>query len=118
MARKNFSKSVMVARIKLATKDGVIYCEKCGLPAKKFQIDHINPDGLTGEPTLENSMLMCISCHGVKTKDDVKNIAQAKRREAKHLGVKQTKQKIQSRGFVKKEKKLKLELPPRKPMFE
>ena len=118
MARKNFSKSVMVARIKLATKDGIVYCEKCGALAKKFQIDHINPDGLTGEPTLENSMLLCLACHSEKTKTDVKNIAQAKRREAKHLGANPPKQKIQSRGFAKKERKPKMELPPRRPMFE
>jgi hypothetical protein len=48
----------------------------------------------------------------------VARIAKAKRVEAKHLGAAPSKQKIQSRGFAKKEKKPKLELPPRKPMFE
>lgn len=118
MARKNFSKSVMVACIKRATKDNVIYCEKCGVQVKKFQIDHINPDGLTGEPVLENAMLLCIECHSEKTKVDVARIAKAKRVEAKHLGVDTPKQKIQSRGFAKKPKKEKLPLPPRRGIFE
>lgn len=87
MARKNFSKAVKVACIKRATRDGVVYCEECNLPAKKWQIDHINPDGLTGEPTLENAKLLCLSCHDVKTNTkDKPAIAQAQRREAKHLG--------------------------------
>ena len=116
--RKNFSKSVIVACIKRATKEGVVYCEGCGLPCRKWQIDHIRADGLLGEPTIENAKLLCIECHAVKTKDDVALIAKAKRQEAKHLGAVQPKGKIKSRGFVKKEKKPKLELPPRRPMFE
>lgn len=118
MARKNFPKSVMVACIKRATKDNVVYCEQCGLPAKKFQIDHINPDGLTGEPVLSNARLLCIECHSVKTKDDVARIAKAKRTEARHLGAVAPKQKIQSRGFAKRPKKEKLPLPPRRGIFE
>jgi 5-methylcytosine-specific restriction protein A len=118
MARRNFPKSVMVACIKRATKDNVIYCEKCGVQAKKFQIDHVNPDALTGEPVLSNSMLLCIECHSEKTKDDVARIAKAKRVEARHLGAIPPKQKIQSRGFAKRPKKEKLELPPRRNMFE
>jgi len=118
MARKNFSKSVIVACIKRATKDGVVYCESCTLPCRKWQIDHIIPDGLTGEPTLENARLLCIECHFVKTKKDVAQIAKAKRQEAKHVGAVKPKGQIKSRGFAKKEKKRKLELPPRRPMFE
>jgi 5-methylcytosine-specific restriction endonuclease McrA len=118
MTRRNFPKSVIVAAIKRATKENVVYCEGCGLPCRSWDIDHIRPDGLLGEPTLDNARLLCKVCHGTKTKDDVKRIAKAKRQEAKHLGAVQSKQKIQSRGFAKKEKKPKLELPPRKPMFE
>lgn len=87
MTRKNFSKAVKVACIKRATRDSVVYCEECRLPAKKWQIDHVNPDGLTGEPTLENAKLLCLPCHDVKTNTkDKPAIAQAQRREAKHLG--------------------------------
>lgn len=49
--------------------------------------DHINPDGLTGEPTLENCAVLCRSCHQLKTgKRDVPRIAKAKRREARDIG--------------------------------
>jgi len=118
MARRNFPKSVMVARIKAATVDGKIFCESCGVLCKNFQIDHIIPDGLTGEPTFENSKLLCLECHGAKTKKDVKAISKAKRLEARHLGVKKQSQKIQSRGFTKKEKAVKIDLPPRRSLYE
>jgi 5-methylcytosine-specific restriction endonuclease McrA len=114
----------MVQRIKAATRDGVVYCDLCGLPAKKWEIDHIKADAMHLEEdkdasnTFENSRLLCIACHKEKTKTDVKDIARAKRREAKHLGVKNTKQKIVSRGFAKKEKKEKLPLPPRRGYYE
>ena len=121
MARKEFSKSVKVAVIKRATKDGIVFCEGCGALAKKWEIDHITPDGLLGEPTLENAKLLCQLCHGEKTKKDVKNIAQAKRREAKHLGVRK-KPTLMSRGFTKYEKTTKIDKSlfklPRKDMFE
>ena len=117
MTRRNFSKSVMVQRIKAATKDGRVYCESCGLPCSKWQIDHIRADGLLGEPTFENSRLLCLPCHSEKTKDDVARIAKAKRVEAKHLGAVTAKQKIVSRGFPKREKKEKIPLPPRRGIF-
>lgn len=118
MARRNFTKAIIVARIKAATKDGVVYCDSCGAQCKKWEIDHKTPDGLLGEPTFDNSALLCISCHKEKTKNDVARIAKAKRVEFKHLGGKKTGKKIQSRGFEKKEKKEKTPMPPRRNMFE
>lgn len=85
--RREFPKAIKVASIKANTRDNVTYCEGCGLPAKRFHFDHKNPDGLTGQPTLENCQLLCEPCHAEKTKQDVANIAKAKRREASHLGV-------------------------------
>lgn len=118
MARRNFTKSIIVARIKAATKDGVVYCDGCGLMVKGgFEIDHIRADGLLGDPTFENSRLLCLPCHKEKTKDDVARIAKAKRVEARHLGAVRPKGKIQSRGFAKKERKEKIPLPPRRLMF-
>lgn len=119
MSRKEFSKAIKVAVIKRATVDGKVFCEECGCLAKKWEIDHINPDGLTGEPTLENAKLLCGLCHGEKTKCDVKNIAQAKRREARHLGVRK-KPTLVGRGFTKFEKPTKhsVNLPPRRSLYE
>lgn len=66
-------------------------CECCGcrLLSGHYHYDHIIPDQLGGEPTLENCQVLCKACHGVKTaKTDVPNIAKAKRREARHIGAK------------------------------
>lgn len=87
MARKEFSRSIKVAVIKRATVDGKTFCEECGALAKRWEIDHVRADGLLGEATLENAKLICKPCHLEKTAQDVKSIAQAKRREAIHLGV-------------------------------
>jgi 5-methylcytosine-specific restriction endonuclease McrA len=73
-------------------------CESCGayLYTGKFHFDHDTPDGLTGEPTLENCKVLCVNCHSEKTRTiDVPRIARAKRREAKHIGAKKP------RGFRK-----------------
>lgn len=126
MGRKEFSRSVRVAAVKRAMKNGEVYCEECGVLTKgKFQIDHINPDGLTGEPTLENAKVICVECHARKTKVDVANIAKAKRREARALGVAKgtgtlrnnlgnDSKKIISAGFPKSQrnKSLASDLPP------
>jgi 5-methylcytosine-specific restriction endonuclease McrA len=84
--RKEFPKSVKVAVIKRATRESIVFCEKCGALAKKFQIDHVNPDGLTGKPVIENAMLICEPCFLEKNAIDAANIARAKRVEAKDLG--------------------------------
>jgi len=100
MARREFPRAVRIAVIKRATRDGVLFCEECGALAKKPEIDHRNPDGLTGKPTLDNAVLLCRPCHVEKTKQDVAAIAEAKRREALHLGAKPAPAKpIQSAGF-------------------
>jgi hypothetical protein len=100
MARKEFSK--VVKRNAFVRANG--HCEGPGCGAKltlgKFAYDHVNPDGLTGEPTLENCMVLCDACHKVKTRQDVKHIAQAKRREDAARGIRNAPQ-IKSAGFSK-----------------
>ena len=115
MARQEFHRSVKVAAIKRATINGEVYCESCGCMTKgKFEIDHIRPDGLLGEPTIQNARILCAPCHKEKTKSDVGAIAKAKRLEAAHLGVRKS-----GRGFAKREKET-VELTKvvaRRPMF-
>jgi 5-methylcytosine-specific restriction protein A len=90
--RKEFSRSTKAA----AFLRSAGFCEqehdgkRCGakLTVGKFHYDHVNPDGLTGEPTLENCAVICVGCHLAKTKKDVADIARAKRREANHIGAK------------------------------
>lgn len=83
--RKEFPAKIKV----LAFKRAGGRCEGCGafLVAGKSAFDHDNPDGLTGEPTLENCRVLCLACHGVKTGQDITNIAKAKRRERRHMGI-------------------------------
>ena len=100
MARREFPKAIKVAAIKRATRDGQTYCEGCGALAKRWQIDHMRADGLLGDPTLENAQLLGECCYGPKNAADTTAIAQAKRREAKHLGVKPVPA-FQSRGFAR-----------------
>ncbi len=101
MARREFPAKVRVAVIKRCTSTGgYVYCEKCFLQAKKFQIDHVRPDGLLGEPTMANAQLLCEPCYSIKNPQDTSEIAYAKRREATHLGAKPAPAKpIQSAGF-------------------
>lgn len=130
MARKEFAKSVKVARLRHATREGVIYCEGCGVMIKPgmFAFDHDNPDGMTGEPTFDNCRVLCTageeSCHGKKTKVDQGNIARAKRIEAKDAGISVAPSRpLQSPGFRPTQKSLdrksspKLPMPPRRSMF-
>lgn len=118
MARKNFKRSVIVARFKHCGGrcEGVLENgERCNvlLKLRRYHCDHHDPDGLTGEPIFENARILCIPCHKEKTKEDVALIAEAKRREADHLGAYiPPKRKIQSPGFPKRLRKLRIELAP------
>lgn len=91
--RREFPAKVRLAAFQRANGccEGVLGNGKpCGakLSVGKYEFDHDNPDGLTGEPTLANCVVLCAQCHKDKTKKDVANIARAKRREIKHLGAK------------------------------
>jgi 5-methylcytosine-specific restriction protein A len=82
------------------------HCESCS--AKLFpgnvEFDHVNPDGLTGTATLDNCAAVCRACHKTKTKRDVANIARAKRRERKHIGIRKPSKFACSRGSRFKKK--------------
>jgi len=86
--RQEFSKKVRL----MAWDRAGGRCEACTrkLFVGDIFYDHINPDGLTGAPVAANCQVLCRSCHAVKTKADVANIARAKRCEAKHLSIRST----------------------------
>lgn len=87
--RTEFHPKVMIAAWDRA--DG--RCELCQsgvtlLPGDIFY-DHIIPDALGGEATLENCQVLCRSHHNEKThKTDVPRIAKAKRVQRRHVGIK------------------------------
>lgn len=62
----------------------------CGAPlfAGNTYYEHINPDGLTGDPTLENCAVLCRTCWRIKTtKYDQPEVARAKRRARSNAGI-------------------------------
>ncbi len=84
MSRREFPTKVRVAAIKRA--DGKCEAIGCGLPhLGRFEVDHVIADALGGEPTLANARVLCVACHGVKTKADTTAAAKVKRQEAAHL---------------------------------
>ena len=68
-------------------------CEGCGIELTSCRVhyDHVIPDGLGGSNDLDNCAVLCGgpgSCHDLKTrKDDVPNIARAKRRQLRQAGI-------------------------------
>jgi 5-methylcytosine-specific restriction protein A len=63
-------------------------CQMCFRPTDErgFDLDHAIPLAIGGEDIEDNLRPLCTPCHRLKTKDDVADIAKAKRREAAHLG--------------------------------
>lgn len=104
MPRREFSKAVKVAAFNRCERAG-FKCENpaCGAPLTtgRFHYDHVIPDALGGEPTLENCAVVCVVCHAEKTRgEDVPRIAKAKRQEARHIGAVASKGSIPSRPGV------------------
>ena len=117
MARREFTpaqKAQIVARATDAA--GTIRCERCRLAQKpgSFEIDHILAEALRPEAdkkaklTIADGQLLGKDCchrgEDGKTNDDVAKIAKAKRREAKHLGIKRPAGKLKGRGFPSPDK--------------
>lgn len=89
MSRREFSKAVK--RDAFLRANGFCEGNGCGakLTAGKFDYDHDIPDGLGGEPTLDNCVVLCKPCHGVKTaKGDIPRIAKVKRISDREKGIK------------------------------
>ena len=96
MTRREFSRAVMAAAAERAKG----HCEQCTrkLLSGDFHFDHVIPDALGGEPTLENCAVLCRSCHAAKTtKGDVPRIAKMKRQRAAHIGRKRMNGEVERR---------------------
>lgn len=113
MARREFSRKIKNEALRRAG----MKCEATG-PAFGFkegqrcncslslgvQFDHILPDQLGGEPTLENCQALCVQCHKFKSRDDIKRIRKSDRQRDKGNGVVRPKGQIKSPGFAKSSK--------------
>ncbi len=97
--RRNFPKPVQ----KLASRRAEGKCEGCHLRLKRGEghFDHIIPDALGGEPTIENCQLLCAPCHKIKTAtQDIPIIAKTKRIQDRDNGIRKPSQ-IRNAGFRK-----------------
>src|ERR1700746_2334135 len=86
--RREFAKRVK--RDAFVRANGCCENATCGakLQRGRFHYDHIIPDGLGGEPTLQNCAVLCIACHKDKTgKTDVPAIAKTKRIQDRERGI-------------------------------
>lgn len=106
MARREFSRAVYAEIVHRAMNAaGQIACEGCGLVLgkKPYHVDHTDPDALQIDKSrkltaADGKLLGVECCHAPKTRVDVANIARAKRREARELGIPKPKS---ARGFQK-----------------
>lgn len=132
MKRREFTSDQRAQIVARATDAaGTIRCERCQLAQKtgSFEIDHIIAEGM--RPDADKKVKLTIAdgqllgkdcCHrgeDGKTNDDVAKIAKAKRREAKHLGIKRPAGKLKGRGFPLPDKPARItkQQPPRRPLY-
>ena len=98
--RTEFSKKVKLAAYMRCLVNGKPHCELCDLPILGIpEFDHVKPDGLGGEATLQNCMVLCGKCHRRKTHEEDRPImAKADRQFKAKAGIKR-KWKWPSRKF-------------------
>jgi 5-methylcytosine-specific restriction protein A len=110
--RREFPARVKKAALKRAGGK----CEGCsGSLEKQFHFDHTLPDGLAGEPTLENCQVLCLPCHKAKTREDTKTMRKADAQKAQANGLKAPKVKFDR---PPKPEKVSKPLPPRRSLFK
>jgi hypothetical protein len=105
--RREFPQSVRKLAFKRCCKNGsmpgIPQCEHCGnvLRSGNIEYEHLDPDGLGGEPTLENCGVWCaVPCSSKKTHtQDHPRMAKADRVLRKSYGLGPKKRQIQSRPF-------------------
>ncbi|WP_425991345.1 HNH endonuclease [Afipia sp. DC4300-2b1] len=105
-SRKEFPLSVRkLAMARCCKPDGVPKCEGCGHMLSKRTgtiYEHVIPDGLGGEPTLENCKVHCKNCADLKTfTEDNPRMQKADCVFKKEYGLEPQRKTIQSRGFPK-----------------
>ena len=102
MTRYNdFPQGVRIAVVHRATRDGVPYCEQCGLPTKgDHRVDHRTAAGLNGSRKIENAWLLGKCCYAAKDAADNRIVKRAIKMEATHLGVRGGGNSLKSRGFA------------------
>jgi hypothetical protein len=98
-------KAAFIRCCKGGSVPGIPQCETCDgvLGPGDIFYEHMDPDGLGGEPTLENCKVHCKTCKKAKDKIDNPRMAKADRVLKATYGLKPSRQKIANRGFAKSE---------------
>ena len=115
-SRREFTRALKAEMLKRAMDGkGQIRCEGCGLniTGKVIEFDHIVAEALVLDKTVpltsrDGRVLGRDCCHrvpGGKTAQDCSDIAEAKRREARHLGIRRSEQ-GRRKGFGRQESDL------------
>lgn len=88
--RQEFPIRIKLAAYERCLINGKPHCEECGkLILGVCEYDHIKPDGLGGEPMLENCAVLCGTCHRRKTHEEDRPImAKADRQRKAAAGIK------------------------------
>lgn len=106
LGRTEFPQKVRKAAFLRCCRNGVPHCEGCGCeltPRTGIIYEHVIPDGLGGEPTIENCKIHCKTCATEKTvKEDNPRMAKADRVLKKTFGLTRKRKTIQSRGFERR----------------
>ena len=79
---------------------------RCGLKLQvgRYRYDHILPDWLGGEPTIDNCCVQCSACDTPKTASDQTRIAKTKRQKLAHIGARPSSRMAGSRSSPFKKK--------------
>jgi 5-methylcytosine-specific restriction endonuclease McrA len=113
MSRHEFSRSTRQAALARAgtrceasgPRYGLEEGQRCNCSLSLgVQFDHDVPDQLGGDNSLENCRAVCIQCHKIKTRGDVRQIRKSDRQRDKASGVIRAAGKIKSQGFAKRSK--------------
>lgn len=103
--RQEFPLSVRKLAFRRCCRNGVPHCESCGIEINGRTgtiYEHVIPDGLGGEPTLENCKVHCRTCAEIKTvTEDNPRMQKADRVLKKNHGLRPVRKQIHSAGFRK-----------------
>lgn len=103
--KKVFARACLQAPEGVENIPGRPQCEHCGkeVRAGGFIFEHVDPDGLGGEPTFENCKLHCTPCADTKTaEEDNPRMRKADAVLKATYGLKPAKRsRLQGRGFAK-----------------
>lgn len=88
---QSVKKAAFVRCCKGGTKPGIPQCENCGIELNVRTgtiYEHLDADGLGGEPTLKNCGVFCFTCADIKTHtEDNPRMAKADRGARKNHGL-------------------------------